>query len=285
MRPSSRNPAAVAAADARFTEWMRLNLDRAAAHFALTVTGEPVYGWRLRTIGAPATGPDGDRWLRVATEFPQWAHGHSWTGNFEANAVLGIAKPRVVGTYEWEEQDWRVQRAEALTLLPGDAISPTNQLTTAVDLPDAWWTELRGSIDRLRASTTRRLHSTAQRVADRTRGVYGTALDVPAWETVHGDLHWENLLAPEFGLVDWELWGRGPAGTDAATLLLYSLLVPAVAERVHDTFADQLDTEAGRVTQLVVAARLLSRIADGDFPALADPIRAHVRGLGATLTN
>lgn len=43
----------VAEADALFCEWMRGNLDHAAAHFGLTLTGEPVFGWRLRTIGAP----------------------------------------------------------------------------------------------------------------------------------------------------------------------------------------------------------------------------------------
>ena len=46
---------------------------------------------------------------------------------------------------------------------------------------------------------------------------------------------------------------------------------------MHDTFADQLNTHAGRTVQLAVAARLLSRIDGGDFPELADPIRAHVR--------
>jgi hypothetical protein len=281
MRPDSQT---IADADARFTQWMRLNLNRAADHFGLTVTGEPVFGWRLRTTGAPATGADGPQWLRVVTELPEWAHGDTWTGNTDANALIGIRKPRVVGVYEWDEQNWRHQRAEVATLLPGRAVSPTNQLQAAVNLPDAWWTDLREGINALRATPTGRTYTTAERVAQRTRDTYGTELHVGEWETVHGDLHWENLLAPEFGLVDWELWGRGPAGTDAAALLLYSLLVPETAERVHDTFADQLDTDAGRTAQLAVAARLLSRIAGGDFPELADPIRAHVHRLGATLT-
>lgn len=41
-----------AAADARFVEWMRLNLQNAAEHFELMLSGEPIFGWRLRTIGA-----------------------------------------------------------------------------------------------------------------------------------------------------------------------------------------------------------------------------------------
>ncbi|MBV9013550.1 MAG: phosphotransferase [Pseudonocardiales bacterium] len=277
MRPDEQ---AIADADARFTQWMRLNLDRAADHFGLTLTGQSVFGWRLRTIGAPAAGGEGPVWLRVVTEFPEWAHGDTWTGNTDANTLTGITKPQVIGVHEWDEQNWRRQRAEVLTLLPGTAISRTNQLRAAVDLPDAWWADLREGIDVLRATLTVRAYTTSGRVAQRTRATYGTELHVTEWETVHGDLHWENLLAPEFGLIDWELWGRGPAGMDAATLLLYSLLIPEVAERVYDTFADQLDTPAGRTAQLAVAARLLSRIADGDFPELADPIRAHVRRLG-----
>lgn len=39
--------------DAVFVQWMRGNLDRAARHFAVSLTGEPALGWRLRTIGAP----------------------------------------------------------------------------------------------------------------------------------------------------------------------------------------------------------------------------------------
>lgn len=270
-------------ADARFIEWMRGNLHRAADHFSLTITGEPVFGWRLRTIGAPATGVDGPRWLRVVTEFPEWATGDTWTGNADANTITGIPKPRVLDMLEWDEQNWRQQRAEVLTLLPGSAISPTNQLQCDVDLPDFWWTELRRSIDVLRATPTERAYTDQPRISERTREAFGGELHVEMWETVHGDLHWENLRAPYFGLLDWELWGRGPAGTDAATLLLYSLLVPQVAERVHHTFADQLDTEAGRIAQLAVAARLLCRIAGGDFPELAESLHRHVRGLGGSL--
>ncbi|KLL10296.1 MULTISPECIES: hypothetical protein [Protofrankia] len=62
-------------ADERFREWMRSNLARVAEHFGLTVVGQPAWGWRLRTIGASASGPDGPRWLRVVTEFPKRACG------------------------------------------------------------------------------------------------------------------------------------------------------------------------------------------------------------------
>jgi hypothetical protein len=270
-------------ADARFTEWMHLNLDHAANHFGLTITDEPVFGWRLRTIGAPVIGDDGPRWLRVVTEFPEWALGDTWAGNTDANTITGIPKPRVLDVLEWDEQDWRRQRAEVSTLLPGTAISPANQLLSAVGLPDTWWAELRRSIDILRAIPTKRVYTDQARISEQTRDAFGVELHVKQWETVHGDLHWENLLVPQLGLLDWELWGRGPVGTDAATLLLHSLRVPAVAERVHATFSDLLDTDAGRTAQLAVASRLLSRITGGDYPELAEPLNRHIRGLSGSL--
>lgn len=281
----SHDEQTVAEADALFCEWMRGNLDHAAAHFELTLTGEPVFGWRLRTIGAPASGGDGPRWLRVVSEFPQWARGDTWTGNTGANTLSCIPKPRVLGVLEWDEQNWRRQRAEVMTLLPGRAISATNQLHAAVDLPEAWWAELRRSIDVLRVTLTRRVYTDQARVTERAVAAFGEDLPIQRWETVHGDLHWENLLTPQFGLVDWEMWGRGPVGTDAATLLLYSLLVPEVTKRVHRTFADVLDTPHGRQAQLAVAARLLSRIAGGDYPELAEPLHLHVRDLGTNLAS
>jgi hypothetical protein len=270
------------AADARFMEWMRLNLQRAADHFGLNVTGQPVFGWRLRSIGATASTTDWQpRWLRVVSEFPQWASGTTWTGNLDANAITDLPKPRVMDVHEWDEQNWRHQRAEVLTLLPGAPVAATSHLTEHVRLQPDWWQALRQAIDTTRATPTQRTNCDAATLARRSGNAYGMELTTQAWETVHGDLHWQNLLAPEFGLLDWELWGTGPAGTDAATLLLHSLLVPDVYDRVYQTFADQLDSDSGRIAQLSAGARLLSRIRGGDFPELERPLRRHLRRIGA----
>jgi hypothetical protein len=48
---------------------------------------------------------------------------------------------------------------------------------------------------------------------------------------------------------------------------------------VRDTFADVLDTDAGQLAQLYVAARLLHRIDKGDHPVLAAPLRKLVETL------
>ncbi len=105
-----------------------------------------------------------------------------------------------------------------------------------------------------------------------------TDVRVERWETIHGDLHWANLLTP-MGILDWELWGRGPAGTDAATLYCYSLAEPAVAQKVRDHVGDILDTSDGCRAQLYVVARLLHRANLGDHPHLVAPLRRHAEHL------
>lgn len=121
--------------DERFTAWMRSNLARAADHFNVVMKGTPVFGWRLRSIGAPAVTRDGcaPRWLRVVSEYPQWAHGDTWVGNVEAGELTGIVKPVVLAFTEWEDGG-RQQRAELMTCCPGDPVSVTDVLRQEVDL-------------------------------------------------------------------------------------------------------------------------------------------------------
>lgn len=261
-----------AEADAHYAAWMRENLAHAAHHFGLTVTGQPVYGWRLRSIGAQATGTGGQRWLRVVAEQPEWAHGEHWTGNADANAITGINKPQVLDAHEWS--DGRRQRAEVMTYLVGRPCSRHDVLRADLTLSGQWWTDLRHALGALSTIKTRRVHAGQDRISQRIRERFGTDVDctIERWETAHGDLHWANLLCPQFGLLDWEHWGRGPAGLDAATLYFFSLLSPQIAHRVHTTFADTLDSRSGHVAQLYVAARILRRIDGGDFPDLAPQV-------------
>jgi hypothetical protein len=267
--------------DATFRNFQRHNVGRAAAHFEVKVVGAPKFGWRLRSVGVPVDGQWGTCWLRVVSEEPQWAQGYAWTGNLEANEIKDIAKPRVLDVFEWPERDWRNQRAEVMTLLPGESCSPTDVLRGQLDVSAEWWTGLRQTLDLLSTTPTERTHADQARVADRVHSRFGRGVDatVTDWATAHGDLHWSNLVRPRLGLLDWEMWGTAPAGTDAATLLCYGLLVPEVADRVYETFADLLDTPSGRVAQLYVVARLLRRIDGGDYPELAQPLMERARSL------
>ena len=95
---------------------------------------------------------------------------------------------------------------------------------------------------------------------------------VSRWTAAHTDLHWANLLAPGYVLVDWEGWGLAPAGYDAAYLFGHSLLVPEVAERVREVLGGQLQTPDGLPAQLYTTTRLLQRVDQGDYPGMAIPL-------------
>jgi len=77
-------------------------------------------------------------------------------------------------------------------------------------------------------------------------------------------------------VLDWELWGLSPAGIDAATLFLFSLLEPEVSGRVANVFGDILDAPAGHDAQVCVASRILARANDGENPDLAGTVRTHI---------
>ncbi len=272
--------AQVAAADREFTAWMRENLHRAAGYFGVTVTGEDVLGWRLLSISAPV---HGNRWLRVTTEGIEWAHGSWWTGSVDANAITGMRKPVVLDWTEWEIAGIRCQRAELMTRVPGRPCSVTDALHRELAVPSAWWGELREVLETLGAVRTERVHKTQARLDARTSEVFGETIPVRRWETVHGDLHWGNVFDP-LALVDWDHWGSGPVGTDAATLYCYARLAPATCGRVRETFADTLNSQDGRIAQLHVLARLLSRITVmGDHPELEGPLRDQARELLAAI--
>lgn len=89
-----------------------------------------------------------------------------------------------------------------------------------------------------------------------------------------------NLLRPQLGIPDWEMWGQSPAGTDVATLYLHSLRNPDVFHRIYSEFAEILGGPDGITAQLWVAARLVERINNsGDFPDLEAPLRKHIEKL------
>nr|WP_263252561.1 phosphotransferase [Saccharopolyspora rosea] len=282
-RPMTPTNAEVAEADRQFTAWMRGNLARAADHFAVTLDGEPVFGWRLRSIGTRVRDASGaGYWLRVVSEFPQWAHGEFWTGNTDANTLpASLPKPYVLGYFEWNERDWRHQRAELSTLLPGDPCSTTDAPTTDLNPSSTWWADLRRTLATLAATPTLRTHADQQRVSRRIHDTFGDHAEshVEQWETVHGDLHWNNLLHPQLGVLDWEGWGRGPAGTDAATLLCSSVLNPTTRRAVRSAFGDVLDTPTGRVAQLYATARLLHRVEMDHRHEFAAALREHASTL------
>jgi hypothetical protein len=292
-QPDRQHPTGVEyPADVEHRAWLRQLLDRAAAQGQAMVDGQPVFGWRDRSIGVKVrTGGnvDGDAggevlWLRVVAEREEWAGGPFWTGNVDANVISGVGKPVVSGHEDWSLGAMRA-RVEWMSLAPGVPCSPTPELTTPLALPDAWWVGLRASLRALAATGTARVAVAGDEVTRRLAVFFGDRVQVGqiGYGAAHADLHWANLLRPECVLVDWEGWGLAPVGYDAALLLAHSLLVPQVARRVRAELAEFLDTPAGGVAQLVATARLLLRIEGGDYPGLAVPLHHNAQQVIARL--
>ncbi|SFQ82099.1 aminoglycoside phosphotransferase [Amycolatopsis rubida] len=264
--------------------WLRRCLARAAATLDAVPSGDVVWGWRDRSISSRVDTQSGPRWLRAVAEAEQWADGDFWTGNVDAGQVSGVAKPRVLRHWDWAEQGQRL-RAELMSVAEGRACSPTPELRGDLDLPGAWWSGLRESLGMLAAAETTRTHLTQDEVTRRLRVFFGDRADpaVREWTVAHADLHWANLLEPDCVLVDWEGWGHAPAGYDAATLYLHSLLRPAVAARVRAEFGELLDSRDGLVSQLYVTGRMLLRINAGEYEDLAIPLHRNAESVIAAL--
>lgn len=260
--------------------WMGEQLRIAAAHFSVVPQGEPVFGWRDRTIGSRVASSAGDRWLRVSWADPRWAEGEYWTGNADSASIMGVPKPVLRDTYEWGAANYR-NRAEIMTLVADRPCSATQELRDDLDLPDRWWSDLRTALDTLAGQPTDRGHRDQQLVSRRLLAFFGSGIDptVTDWVTAHGDLNWTNVTQPGLVLLDWESWGRKMIGYDAATLVVLSLRAPDTAAKVRDTFADIVDSPDGVRAQLAVIARYLKRVELGDFGDYADHLHRHARAL------
>jgi hypothetical protein len=187
-------------------------LGSVADQLGLRVLGRPVYGWRYRSIGAAVADAAGvRRWLRVGTEREVDLDAF-WTGLPDANAVTGVRKPEVLASREWSEPHrGRRVRADLLSWMPGTPCSPTEILREDPTLPDPWWAALHDALAAVAATSTRRYADRPVREG-KVRAVFGDQVadgvrDVAGWATQHGDLHWGNVFAPDFALMDWEMWG------------------------------------------------------------------------------
>lgn len=264
--------------------WLESQLVHAAEHFAVSIIGQPTYTSRLRSVGAKAGTATGPSWLRVVYEDPEWGDGPYFDGNLTANDIRGVPKPLVTAWREWDDSG-RKLRAELGTYIPDRPVSPDMILTAEPELPRSWFTELGTAIDALTAHPLPRHGLDPDDLHNGIQAFFGLNIDITAvpWTTAHRDLHWGNITTPHLHLLDWEMWGKAPAGYDAATLHCSSLLAPATAHRIHTTLTAHLDTRAGHVATLAAAVRFLRFADEGDFLPLAQPLRRHATAVAHNL--
>jgi hypothetical protein len=263
------------AADLAHRRRTRQALEAGARDLGCVLTGPIRSGWGDRTAGAPATRSGEPCWVRVVGENPYWIRDDPtfWNGNLDANAISGVPKPTVLAWTELRAED-RWFRIEVQTLITTDPISATPEVTIDPDLSSTWFAQLAAALDALADTPTERVVRGQAEVTLQLRQFFGDRIDpaVESWTTAHADLHWANLTAPDLTILDWEGWGRAPAGYDAATLYCHSLLVPDVAEAVRARFAEILDSPDGRRSQLLAASRMLRRTETGDYLDLVVPL-------------
>ncbi|MEV4226728.1 phosphotransferase [Streptomyces bobili] len=249
---------------------------QAAQTLNTTVVGREVWGWHGRTLSSRVQHPDrGVCWLRLLSAPEDKASGKIWEGNGQAAALFDrhVRKPLLYDSSD-TSSDGHAYRAELHQYVAEPAVSPSPVLHTDPDPPVSWWDSLRADLDYVSKAPTDRVavrQEWVDRSVPRFLGIPGPR--ITDWTTAHGDLHSANLTNTTPYLLDWEGFGQAPAGYDAAMLLAYSLLVPAFAHHVRGTFP-VLETEPGRVAQIIVITELLQSASRGDHPKLAPALRA-----------
>lgn len=249
---------------------------RMTAQLAVHVVGEPVLGWRDRSIGGAVERVGEPLWLRVVWARREWARGLWWTGNQDASEIRAAWKPAVIEVVEHAEGDV-VLRAELMTRVHGAPCSATPVLRELPAVDGSWWDALRDDLSALAHVETSRMALDPANVLRRIAVFFGCEVetDERTWRPAHGDLHWGNLHTGPLAIVDWEAWGMAPRGYDAAFLLCHSLTVPDIAAEIARRFRDELDTEEGVVAQLYAMTRLLTRADGGENPDLVAPLHRH----------
>lgn len=221
--------------------WLEGHLHHAAEHLGADLAGDKVVNtYDMRSAGSRATEQDGTEvWLRVVLSVPDYQPACRWDGNIDANAITGVPKPRVLRWADWHDTtNYRggsmLLRGEVMTLAPGTVIAPAGSLYRDPGLPSSWWDNLKQALTVLAAHPVPRPRAgdTVDYVINNARAHFDVEIDRAVfdhviWTTAHNDLHWGNVTGPDLFILDWESWGRAPAGYDASTLLCAQPPAPA----------------------------------------------------------
>ncbi|MEU8852765.1 hypothetical protein AB0C70_42625 [Streptomyces sp. NPDC048564] len=256
----------------------RMRARHARAAKALDVRVEPggeFWGWAGRTLGAPGRTAAGQpAWLRLVSCPEDKASGKLRDGALDAQHVLGDLdgrRPALLAVHDAVD-DGTAYRAELSARVDQPVLSDDPVLQRDLQLPDSWWADLTGTLEKVAAVDTDRV-AVRQQYMDRAIPEF-VGIPAPAvtcWSAAHSDLHWANATAP-LRILDWEGWGQAPEGFDAATLYAYSLLQPDTAARVRDAFP-VLGSPAGLAAEATVCAQLLQTVARGDNLTLGGRLR------------
>ncbi|MER7178867.1 hypothetical protein ABT404_05185 [Streptomyces hyaluromycini] len=213
-------------------------------------------------------------WLRLVSAPQDKASGKLWDGALDAQHAFGDLdghRPALLAVHDAVD-DGTAYRAELFARVDVPVLSDDPILQHNLQLPDTWWNDLAGTLEKVSAAGTDRV-AVRQQYMDRAipEFVGISAPSAPCLSVAHGDLHWANLTTP-LRILDWEAWELAPVGFDAATRYAYSLLRPDVAARVRTVFP-VLGSPAGLAAEATVCAQLLQTVSRGDNLTLEAPLR------------
>jgi hypothetical protein len=242
------------------------------------------------SISGPVERDGKTAWLRVAAFIESDMDSEIWMGTRDAAGLVGVARPAWLAGTDWTHPDPApvpvradlVSLVTDKTVVSADAYGGGQYPPANVDLPDGWWADLRASMDALAATRTDRTPygyapERLAHVVDAWVGELPTGITPGPMCTEHLDLHWGQLTAPTFAILDWEHWGLSIQWVGIANLYVAALPhAPATAARVREVFPE-LDSPAGRYARLVRCLHTLGAVAwSPDEMGLAGPLRAHV---------
>ncbi|MEU7414978.1 MULTISPECIES: hypothetical protein [Streptomyces] len=239
---------------------------------ALDVRVEPgaeLWGWAGRTLGAPArTATGAPAWLRLVSAAEDKAAGKLWDGALDAQHAFGDLdghRPALLAVHDTVD-DGIAYRAELSVRVDDPVLSDDPILQHQAQLPDSWWNDLAGTLEKVAATGTGRVAVRQQymeRAIPEFVGIPAPA--VPRWTTAHADVHWANLTEP-LRLLDWEGSCVGGSGSRAtlhrerdARRAAYVLGVRTTGPRAY------CDSERQAVRHASVE-RLCQRGCGGGFP-------------------
>ncbi len=142
-------------------------------------------------------------------------------------------------------------------------------------VPDTWFDDLRQALSALERIPSSNYAYTSEQIRQLIVTYLGSDLPHKAteWCVTHCDVHWANVTAPKFALLDWENWGLAPRGYGPARLLVMSATDPDMVRRVESEFAMDFKTSSGCVALFAAIAHVIMQISIGEAPvALSKPV-------------
>lgn len=239
--------------------------------------GEPAFGWNEKSVGSEVIDSKGNTfWAKMFSAPAGRAKGREWEGEKLAAHWVHAWKPRVRCLHEFGEEE-RTQFIVSDKIKGHILGEHPHHLRDNAYVSDEYLLQLREALKSLKCISTDRVNTRFDLV--RRRVFERWELNIKyldcSWETIHGDLHWQNLSGPSLEIVDWEGWGIGLQHQDLAFLIAFSSLNDDLVRRIRTTFRGSTVGHSLALAELFVTAELL-RMAEnyGDHPELVPGLKS-----------